>query len=42
VNNCGSAHGANEYPFLIGEGGFSVLPLSSINLDHGASMEAAP
>src|SRR5262249_11272199 len=35
----GSAHGTNEYPFLIGEGGFSVLPLSSIKLAHSASTE---
>ena len=35
----GSAHGTNEYPFLIGEGGFSVLPLSSIKLAHSASKE---
>jgi circadian clock protein KaiC len=33
----GSSHGASEYPFIIGDGGFSVLPLSSINLDHNAS-----
>jgi circadian clock protein KaiC len=33
----GTRHGTSEYPFLIGEGGFSVLPLSSINLEHGAS-----
>jgi circadian clock protein KaiC len=33
----GSRHGTSEYPFLIGESGFSVLPLSSINLDHNAS-----
>jgi circadian clock protein KaiC len=33
----GSAHGGDEYPFLIGEGGFSVVPLSSIKLDHKVS-----
>jgi circadian clock protein KaiC len=33
----GSAHGADEYPFLIGEHGFSVLPLSSVKLDYGVS-----
>jgi circadian clock protein KaiC len=32
----GSAHGSDEYPFLIGTGGFSVLPLSSVALDHEA------
>ena len=33
----GSAHGLDEYPFLIGDGGFSVLPLSSIKLDYAVS-----
>lgn len=28
----GSAHGSNEYPFLIDEHGFSVLPISSLGL----------
>jgi circadian clock protein KaiC len=35
----GSAHGTNEYPFLIDGQGFSVLPISSIGLDHAASSE---
>lgn len=35
----GSAHGTNEYPFLIDEQGFSVLPISSLGLDHPASSE---
>ena len=35
----GSAHGTNEYPFLIDEQGFSVMPISSIGLDHMASKE---
>jgi circadian clock protein KaiC len=35
----GSAHGTNEYPFLIDEQGFSVMPISSIGLDHAASSE---
>jgi len=35
----GSTHGTNEYPFLIDEGGLSVLPLSSLSLDHEASRE---
>jgi len=30
----GTAHGTNEYPFLIDEDGFSVLPVSSLALDH--------
>lgn len=33
----GSAHGTNEYPFLIGERGLSVLPITSLRLDHEAS-----
>jgi len=33
----GTAHGTNEYPFLIGERGFSVLPITSLRLDHKAS-----
>ena len=35
----GSAHGTNEYPFLIGNGGLSVLPITSLRLDHAASRE---
>ena len=32
----GTMHGTNEYPFLIGQTGLSVLPLSSLKLDHKA------
>jgi circadian clock protein KaiC len=35
----GSQHGTNEYPFLIGTDGFSVLPLTSLSLDHAVSSE---
>lgn len=35
----GTHHGTNEYPFLIDSDGFSVLPLSSLKLDHEASTE---
>ncbi len=35
----GSAHGTNEYPFLIDEDGISVLPVTSIGLTHDASSE---
>ena len=35
----GSAHGTNEYPFLISARGFVVLPITSIALDYGASDE---
>jgi len=30
----GTAHGTNEYPFLIDQDGFSVLPVSSLGLTH--------
>jgi circadian clock protein KaiC len=30
----GSMHGTNEYPFLIDEDGFSILPVTSIGLNH--------
>ena len=33
----GSAHGTNEYPFLIDRGGIEVLPVTSIGLEHRAS-----
>lgn len=35
----GSVHGTNEYPFLIDETGFFVLPITSLNLQHPASAE---
>ena len=35
----GSHHGTNEYPFLIDEGGLSVLPITSLTLEHPASAE---
>ena len=35
----GSVHGTNEYPFLIGEQGISVLPITSLRLDHAAPTE---
>src|SRR5215467_4865119 len=33
----GSLHGSDEYPFLIGENGISVLPVTSLGLTHEAS-----
>jgi circadian clock protein KaiC len=33
----GSTHGTNEYPFLIDEDGFSVLPVTSLGLQQSAS-----
>jgi circadian clock protein KaiC len=35
----GSGHGTNEYPFLIGDRGFEVLPITSLGLQHAASEE---
>jgi len=35
----GTAHGSNEYPFLIDEHGFSVLPVTSLGLDYPVSTE---
>jgi circadian clock protein KaiC len=35
----GSLHGTNEYPFLIDESGFSVLPVTSLGLEHIVSNE---
>jgi len=35
----GSKHGTNEYPFLIEEDGISVLPITSLGLEHEASAE---
>ena len=35
----GTVHGTNEYPFLIDEDGFSVLPVTSLGLNHNVSSE---
>jgi circadian clock protein KaiC len=35
----GSTHGTNEYPFLIDEDGFSVLPVTSLGLNYSSSSE---
>ena len=35
----GSAHGTNEFPFLISARGFVVLPITSVALDYRASDE---
>ena len=35
----GSAHGADEYPFLIDESGLSILPITSLGLDYPVSNE---
>lgn len=38
----GSAHGTNEYPFLIDEDGISVLPVTSADLNYGVSDDIVP
>jgi circadian clock protein KaiC len=35
----GTTHGTNEYPFLIDELGFNVLPVTSMGLEHLATEE---
>jgi circadian clock protein KaiC len=35
----GSAHGANEYPFLIESDGISVIPITDAGLDHAVTTE---
>ncbi len=35
----GSAHGTNEYPFLLDESGPTVMPITSAGLTHSASTE---
>lgn len=35
----GSLHGTNEYPFLIDEGGFTVVPITSLELDFDAPFD---
>ena len=35
----GSTHGTNEYPFLIDEDGISVVPITSLRLNHNATTE---
>jgi circadian clock protein KaiC len=35
----GAQHGTNEFPFLIGDDGISVLPITSLALNHKVSTE---
>ncbi|MCL5745904.1 MAG: circadian clock protein KaiC, partial [Acidobacteria bacterium] len=35
----GSTHGTNEYPFLIDQDGISILPVTSMELNHSVSLE---
>ena len=38
----GSAHGTNEYPFIIDDKGITVMPITSSGLAHVASTERLP
>jgi circadian clock protein KaiC len=38
----GTVHGTDEYPFLIGAKGISVLPITSLGLSHTATSEVLP
>jgi len=38
----GALHGTNEFPFLIGDEGISVLPITSLSLNHQVSTERIP
>lgn len=35
----GTFHGTNEYPFLIGKHGISIVPITSLGLEHEVSTE---
>ena len=38
----GSRHGTNSYPFLIDRGGISIVPVTSLDLQHSARDEYVP
>jgi circadian clock protein KaiC len=38
----GTTHGTNEYPFLIEKDGISIWPITSVQLEHKASLERIP
>ena len=38
----GALHGTNEFPFHIGEDGLSVLPITSLGLNHGCRASGFP
>jgi circadian clock protein KaiC len=38
----GSSHEMDEHPFVISDTGISVLPITSVGLNHGVSMERIP
>src|SRR5476649_2734743 len=38
----GTTHGKNEYPFLIEKDGISIWPITSVQMEHTASIERIP
>jgi circadian clock protein KaiC len=38
----GTTHGTNEYPFLIEKDGISIWPITTVQLEHKASLERIP
>jgi circadian clock protein KaiC len=38
----GSQHGTNEYPFMMSDNGFMVLPITSLGLDYQVGAERIP
>ena len=38
----GTIHGTNEYPFLIEKEGISIWPITSVQMEHSASVERIP
>jgi circadian clock protein KaiC len=38
----GTTHGTNEYPFLIEKDGISLWPITTVQLEHAASLERIP
>jgi circadian clock protein KaiC len=38
----GTTHGTNEYPFLIEKDGISIWPITSVQMEHTASIERIP
>jgi circadian clock protein KaiC len=38
----GTTHGTNEYPFLIEKEGISIWPITSVQMEHSASVERIP
>jgi circadian clock protein KaiC len=38
----GAMHGTNEFPFLIGDDGITVTPITSMGLDHKVQQGSPP